>query len=104
MFVDTEWLHSGANQSHRAGGHAQVAVDRLSRGPIASGMFGNFADADVFHEAVSSAHGRHVKTLQAQQETLTAVGDKARQAATAFTAMDEFTAAKLRMGQCNSGT
>jgi hypothetical protein len=31
MLVDTELLHSGANESHRAGGHAQDGVNRLSR-------------------------------------------------------------------------
>ncbi|MDT5347302.1 MAG: hypothetical protein QOH91_589 [Mycobacterium sp.] len=104
MFVDTEWLHSGANQSHRAGGHAQAGADRLSRGPLSSGMFGNFAAADVFHEAISSAHAGHVKTLQFQHQTLTAVGDKAHRTAAGFTAMDERNAANLRMGQWNSNT
>jgi hypothetical protein len=31
MFVDTELLHSRANESHRAGAHAQDRVNRLSR-------------------------------------------------------------------------
>jgi hypothetical protein len=104
MFVDTEWLHSGANQSRRAGAHAEVGADRLSRGPLSSGMFGHFAAADVFHEAISSAHAGHVETLQFHHRTLTAVGDKAHQAAAEFTAMDERNAANLRMGQCNSNT
>ena len=46
MFVDTGLLHSGANESHRAGGHAQEGADRLSRGPLMSGMFGEFAAAE----------------------------------------------------------
>ncbi len=77
MFVDTGLLHSGGSQSHRAGGHSQDAADRLSRGPLLSGMFGDFSAADEFHEAVSLAHNKHVKNLQAHGETLTSIGGKA---------------------------
>ncbi|MFZ1179084.1 MAG: DUF2563 family protein [Mycobacterium sp.] len=96
MFVDTGLLRSGGNESHRAGGHAQEGADHLSAGPLGSGMFGKFAAADAFHEAVTSAHTRHVKTLQGHQETLTEVGRKAHYAATEFTDMDEDNAAELR--------
>jgi Protein of unknown function (DUF2563) len=104
MFVDTEWLRLGANESHRAGGHALEAAGHLSRGPLPSGMFGDFGAADMFHQAVSQSHGGHVKTLQYHHRTLTEVGDRAHQAVAEFTAMDERNAAELRMGQCNSAT
>ena len=96
MFVDTELLHSGANESHRAGGHAQEAADHLSRGPLMSGMFGEFAAAEEFHDAVRSAHTQHVQTLQAHREALTAIGGKAHLAANGFTAMDARNAAAER--------
>jgi hypothetical protein len=96
MFTDTGLLHSGANESHRAGGHAQDAADRLSRGPLMSGMFGEFAAAEAFHDAIHSAHAQHVKTLQAHQEVLTAVGNNAHRAATAFSDMDARNAADER--------
>jgi hypothetical protein len=96
MFVDTGLLHSGANESHRAGGHAQEGANRLSRGPLMSGMFGEFAAAEAFHDAVRSAHTEHVKTLQAHQEVLTAVGSNAHRAATAFSAMEARNAAEER--------
>jgi len=96
MFVDTGLLHSGANESHRAGGHAQDGADRLSRGPLPSGMFGEFAAAEAFHDAVRSAHTQHVKTLQSHQEVLTAVGSNAHRAATAFSVMEERNAAEER--------
>lgn len=96
MFVDTELLRSGANQSHRAGGHAQEGADRLSRGQLMSGMFGEFAAAEEFHDAVRSAHAQHVKTLQAHQEALTAVGSKAHLAANGFAEMDVRNAAAER--------
>ncbi len=96
MFVDTELLRSGANESHRAGGHAQEAADHLSRGPLMSGMFGEFAAAEEFHDAVRSAHTQHVQTLQAHREALTAIGGKAHLAANGFTAMDARNAAAER--------
>jgi hypothetical protein len=96
MFVDTALLHSGANESHRAGEHAQDGADHLSRGPLASGMFGEFAAAEAFHDAVRSAHTAHVKTLQAHQEALTAVGSKAHRAATGFSAMEARNAGEER--------
>jgi hypothetical protein len=104
MFVDTGLLHSGGNQSHRAGGHAQEAADQLSRGPLLSGMFGEFPAAEAFHGAVSAAHTEHVGTLRTHQETLTAIGGKAHQAAAGFTDMEERNAAKLRAVRCTSGT
>ena len=96
MFVDTALLHSGANESHRAGGHAQDGADHLSRGPLVSGMFGEFAAAEAFHDAVRSAHTQQVKTLQAHQEVLSAVGSNAHRAATAFSAMDARNTAQER--------
>ena len=96
MFVDTGLLHSGANESHRAGGHAQDGADHLSRGPLVSGMFGDFGAAEGFHDAVRSSHAQHVKTLQDYQEALTAVGSKAHRAANGFTDMDVRNAAAER--------
>ena len=81
MFVNTELLHSGAGESHRAATHARDAADHLSRGPLLSGMFGCFAAAEAFHDALTVAHAKHVKTLQAHQETLTAIGGRAQRAA-----------------------
>ena len=60
------------------------------------GMFGEFAAAESFQEAVTSAQAHHVKTLQAHQETLTTVGTNAHTAANEFTDMEERNAAKLR--------
>jgi hypothetical protein len=104
MFVDTDLLHSGANESHRAGGHAQEGADQLSRGPLESGMFGGFSAAETFHEAVTVAHGQHVKNLQAHYETLTDLGHKAHYAADGFTEMDDRNAAEERAVRWNSDT
>jgi Protein of unknown function (DUF2563) len=104
MFVDTDLLHSGANESHRAGGHAQDGADQLARGPLPSGMFGDFPAGETFHDAVSAAHAQHVKNLQAHQETLTELGRKAHYAANGFTDMDDRNAANMRAVRCNSVT
>jgi hypothetical protein len=104
MFVDTDLLHSGANESLRAGGHAQDGADQLSRCPLASGMFGGFPAADTFHQAVTAAHGQHVKNLQAHREALTGLGHKAHYAADGFTNMDDRNAAEERSVRWTSDT
>ncbi|OIN81823.1 DUF2563 family protein [Mycobacterium malmoense] len=104
MFVDADLLHSGANESHRAGGHAQDGADQLSRGPLLSGMFGGFPAAESFHGAVTSAHAQHVKTLQGHRETLTELGRKAHYAANEFVDMDDRNAAEMRAVRCSSDT
>lgn len=104
MFVEVDLLYSGASYSHRAGEHAQAGADRLSRGPVLSGMFGDFPAAKTFHGAMSAAHVQHVKRLQAHQEVLTTVGVNAHRAGTGFTEMDGHNAAKLLAVQCNSDT
>ncbi|BBX73273.1 DUF2563 family protein [Mycobacterium shinjukuense] len=104
MFVDTGLLHSGGEESHRAGEHAQDGVDRLSRGPLLSGMFGEFRAAQTFHDAVGVAHAQQVKGLRAHREALTALGGKAHYAAAGFTDMDDRNAANLRAVRCGSAT
>ena len=104
MFVDIDLLRSGADESHRAGGHAQDGADQLLRGPLASGMFGGFPAAEAFHDSVTSAHAQHGKSLQAHQETLTELGRKAHYAADGFTHMDDRNAAEMRAVRCSSAT
>ena len=96
MFVDPKLLHTGGNQTYRAGDHAQDAANHLARAALPSGMFGDFPAADDFHGIVSAAHAHHAKTLQAQHESLTSIGRKAHRAATEFVDMDERNAAELR--------
>lgn len=95
MFVDPGLLRLAANESHRAGGHAREGADHLARGLLAAGMFGDFAAAEAFHEAVRAAHAEHVRSLQVHHEALSAVGSKAGYAAAEFAAMDERGAEQL---------
>ncbi|MGO9506416.1 MAG: DUF2563 family protein [Mycobacterium sp.] len=104
MFVNPDLLHSGGTESHRAGEHAKNGADQLARGPVTAGMFGEFAAAETFHDALHSAHAQHVKTLQAHQEALGAVGSKAHLAATRFNDMDGRNAAMMRSVRCTSDT
>jgi hypothetical protein len=69
-----------------------------------SGMFGGFPAAEEFHEAVSAAHGKHVKGLQSHGETLTDVGSKAYKAASGFTDMEQQNTADLRAVRGNAAT
>lgn len=104
MFADVDLLHSGGDESHLAGGPTRDGAERLQRGPLLSVMFDGFPTAQEFHNAVSAAHAKHVTTLQAHQEALTAVGDQAHRAAAGFTDMDVRNAAKLQAVRCNSAT
>jgi hypothetical protein len=96
MFVDTAKLHAGAADSHRASEHAQAGANHLSSAPPVAGMFGDFAAADDFHEAVSAAHAYHVNALQNHQESLNGVGAKVHRAGYAFSAMEDHNTKVLR--------
>jgi len=96
MRVDTAKLHSGAAGSFRASEHAQAAANHLSGAPRASGMFGDFPDAEDFHEALSAPHAQHVTSLRNHQQSLNDVGASAHRAGYSFTAMDESNASELR--------
>jgi hypothetical protein len=102
MFVDTAMLRSGAADSRRAGEHAGDGAGHLTGSPPAAGMFGDFDAAELFHQAISSAHTSHVKTLQRHREILTAVGRQANKAASSFTAMENHNAKALRDVRCTS--
>jgi hypothetical protein len=96
MFVDTALLHSGARESYRASEHAQAGANHLLSATPVAGMFGAFDAAEEFHDAVTAAHGHHVKTLQSHQQNLDEVGTRAHHVASSFSAMDDDNAKALR--------
>lgn len=102
MFVDIVLLHSGARESHRSGRHADDGANHLARTSPVTGIFGDFAAAQDFHEAVSIAHAEHTAVLRANRETLSDIGSKARAAAVDFTAMDDRNTLRIRGIRCNS--
>ena len=96
MLVDTGLLRTGGDESRRAGEYALEGADQLSRAPLATGMFGDFAAADAFHDAISAAHAQHISALQGHHETLNDVGAKSHHAAYAFDATEEHNTKVLR--------
>lgn len=104
MFVDMGLLRSGAQESHHAGSHAYDGAGRLARGAQLPAMFGDFAAAEAFHDAVFAARVQHVRTLEAHNETLVILGDKAIDAAMGFADMEARNALALRVVRCSSGT
>jgi Protein of unknown function (DUF2563) len=96
MFVDTGKLHSGAAQSYRASEHAQNGANHLAAVAPVAGMFGSFAEAEAFHDDVTSAHAHHVKTLQSHQQNLDDVGAKTHHVAHSFAATEENNTKVLR--------
>jgi len=96
MHVNTEGLRSGAGTSYNAADHAYEGAGTLSRAAVSTGIFGNFPEADSFHEAVSGAHRWHVSLIETHYEKLGTVGDKAHSAAAEFADMEKRNAARLR--------
>ena len=104
MFVDPAEMRAGANLSYNASSIAKSGTDKFSRTGLPSGIFGNFAEADDFHEALGAAHSAHVERMQTHESHLGALGDKAHKAASAFVEMDHHNAEAVRAVWCNSNT
>ncbi|WP_232000767.1 DUF2563 family protein [Mycobacterium kyorinense] len=96
MEVDTAHLHAGADRCNDAGQTALAAAGKLAGKEPAAGMFGDFAEAHEFHEAVSAAHQSHIEQLHGHHSALGAISDESRSAAHEFTARDASTADALR--------
>jgi uncharacterized protein (UPF0262 family) len=94
--VDPAMLHSGADESHRASGHAGDGANALSMTPPTAGIFGDFEAAEAFHEAITAAHAAHVKALEEHRDTLHNLGTRTHHAAYSFTEMDDHNAKVLR--------
>ncbi len=103
MEVDTAHLHAGADRCGDAAGMALTAAGKLAEKTPASGMFGDFAEAHAFRQAVSSAHRDHVEQLHAHHRALTDIGDKTHAAANEFAAHDASAADGIRAAQAGFG-
>lgn len=101
MFVDTGMLHAGAADSHRAGAHADDGANHLASTSPVAGMFGDFAAAHDFHDAVSAAHAQHTATLRGHATTLNDVGVQAGTAATEFTETEDRNTAAMDAVGCD---
>ncbi len=97
MHIDTDGLHSGANTSYRAADHAHEGASGLARAGIAASIFGDFEAAAAFHEAVTTAHGKHSALLTHHGDQLGTLGDKAHSAAARFRDMEHENADRLTL-------
>ncbi|PIB79560.1 DUF2563 family protein [Mycobacterium celatum] len=104
MEVDTAHLHAGADRCSDAAQTALTAAGKLAGKEPAAGMFGDFAEAHEFHQAVSAAHRAHVEQLHGHHRALTGIGDKSRSAAYEFTARDASSADSLRAAEAGFDT
>ncbi|WP_214091734.1 DUF2563 family protein [Mycolicibacter acidiphilus] len=104
MEVDTAHLQAGAGRCGDAAQTASTAAGNLAGKKPAAGIFGDFAEAHAFHQAVSAAHQGHVEQLQSHHHTLTDIGDKSLSGAQAFTARDTASADSLRAAETGFGT
>jgi hypothetical protein len=95
MYVDPHGLRSGANTSYTAADRAHEGASTLSRATAESGIFGDFAAARSFQQAVAAAHTRHVELIKNHSANLGTVGDKVHRAAATFTEMDDTNAERL---------
>lgn len=104
MFVDPAEMRCGANLSYNASSIAQSGKDKFSRTGLPSGIFGTFAEAEDFHDALNEAHTGHVERMKDHETRLGELGDKAHKAASAFADMDHHNAEIVRAVWCNSDT
>jgi hypothetical protein len=104
MEVDPTHLYAGADRCVDAAGTALAAAGKLAAEKSTAGLFGDFAEAHAFHEAVSAAHHDHVERLHGQHRALTDISDKGRWAADEFTARDVSSADSLRVAEAGFGT
>jgi hypothetical protein len=88
MRVQVGDLHAGAAHARTAGEHAQDSAQHLSQAQLGSGMFGDFAAADSFHDTISTAHAHHIAASEAHRNVLNGVDHRARHVANEFTTMD----------------
>ncbi|MCV7257789.1 DUF2563 family protein [Mycobacterium shimoidei] len=87
--VNTEHLTAGGDFCRYAADSAREAAEQLAGADVASGIFGDFAEAPQFHGTLSTVHRQHQDQLHGHHTTLRAVSAQAVRAAQVFTATDE---------------
>jgi hypothetical protein len=99
MTVDTHLLTAGAARCGDAAGMAVAGAKKLADKLPSAGIFGDFAEAYAFHDAVAAAHQGHVEQLLEHHRVLTTVGENCHTAANTFTATDTAGADSLRTAE-----
>ena len=96
MQVDVGEMRSGANRAYSAAWLAMEGADRLARGTVDAGIFGDFGAAESFCGALDQAHTAHVERLRDHENRLGVLADKAHSTASAFIDMEGRNAEALR--------
>ena len=104
MEVDTAHLRAGASHCGDAAAMALAAAGKLAGKAPTAGIFGDFAEAHAFHQAVSAAHQGHVEQLNGHHRALTDIGDQSLSAARQFAVRDVSAADSLRAAEAGIGT
>jgi len=87
--VDAGHLMAGGDCCRHAAESAREAAEALAGADVASGIFGDFAEAHHFHGVVSGVHQQHQDRLRGHHQTLSGVSAKAVNAAQVFGGTDE---------------
>ncbi|MBU8825412.1 DUF2563 family protein [Mycolicibacterium goodii] len=102
MFVDSALLRCGAEFSRSAAATAQDGADQFSRTPLPAKIFGDFDEADHFHQTLTQAHEAHAAAMQQHGDTLNELSSKADTAASIFDREDEERAVALHAARLPS--
>ena len=86
----------GAAFSDSAGTIAQRGGETLTSAPIPAGVFGDFAEADSFHQVLSQAQATHASNMNAYQAVFAWLAEKTVAAATIFTTEDGQSAGSIQ--------
>jgi len=87
--VSADHLMAGGQCCRFAAESAREAAEALAGADVASGIFGDFAEAHQFHGVVSGVHRLHQDRLRGHHTTLSGVSAKAVAAAQVFGGTDE---------------
>jgi hypothetical protein len=87
--VSADHLMAGGQCCRFAAESAREAAEALAGADVASGIFGDFAEAHQFHGVVSGVHRLHQDRLRGHHTTLSGVSAKAVNAAQVFGGTDE---------------
>lgn len=87
--ANVDHLAAGGDLCRHAADSVKDAAEALAGADVASGIFGDFAEAHQFHGVVSGVHQQHQDRLRGHHTTLSGVAAKAITAAQVLTGADE---------------
>lgn len=87
--VNGDHLAAGGDFCRHAADSVKDAAEALAGADVASGIFGDFAEAHQFHGVMSGVHRQHQDRLRGHQQTLSGLSAKAVKAAQVFSETDE---------------